>query len=323
MAREANPELVRRVDEGRIILAGQPNALRGAVYLENSSAERVRLRRLPLSLGEEGAARTLAAARPEAGPPPAVQPRVRLSPGIIRPGHAGPVSLSLALDPHTPPGEYQAEVEIAGQLQPVTLIVTERVDLRISPAVVVVENRPDETIFKQIVVSNLGNVPLRIGKIGAIFLDDELLVCRTLRHAAASVGDDLRPFEEYLARILLSAKQVAERSGILRVYSRTGEVLIQPGEVRPIDLEIRVPATLDRRGRYRGVSALYTASLTFLVVPTAGPSLPDAGPGPIRLAAEEETPPEEPPAPRRRRRRSSTPPEGSPPASSEESEENP
>jgi hypothetical protein len=274
------PQALRIATEGPIVLAGQPRTLRGDLYLQNQGEERVRLHRLPLALTGKSAA-ALSAARPGAGP------AVRLSPGLLRPGHSGPVSLSISLDPHTPPGEYHAEVEIAGQAREVVMHVTERVALRISPNPVVLENRPQESAFRRIVVSNLGNVPLTVGKFGAIFLDDDLLVCRSLRHAAASVGDDLRPLEEYLARILLSAKQVAESSGILRVYNRSGEVTIQPGEVQPVDLEIRIPPDLDRRGRFRGVYALYTANLSFVIVPTAGPVL-----------VEDETPP---PKPRRRR----------------------
>jgi hypothetical protein len=38
--------------------------------------------------------------------------------------------------------------------------------------------------------------------------------------------------------------------------------------VRPVDLEIRVPESLDRRARYTGVVALYTSNLEFLIVPT-------------------------------------------------------
>lgn len=268
--------------DGPIVLVGEPRSLRGNVHLHSYTASRVLLRRLPLTFAGKGA-RTLAAARPGPGPV------VRLHPGIIRPGHIGPVSLTVALDPHTPPGEYQAEVEIAGQMQPVTLHVTERTSISVSPAVLVIENNPDQTIAKRIVVSNLGNVPLNLGKIGAVYLDDDLLICRTLRHAAASVGDDLRPVEEYLARILLSAKQVAERSGILRVYSRTEDITLQPGEVRPIDLEIRVPPTLDRRGRYRGVIAMHTASLSFVIVPTAGPTPPDEEPAPKRRSSKGKT----------------------------------
>jgi hypothetical protein len=290
---EIDPQQVQIAGEGPIVLAGQPNSLRGNLYLRNSSPARVRLRRLPLSIAKKD---QLALAAPDPGSGPVV----RLAPRIIRPGHTGPVSLSLRLDPHTSPGEYRAEMEIAGQMRPVVMHVIEKVDLRISPSVVVLENHPDATFSKRILVSNLGNVPLTIGRLGAIFLDDELLICRTLRHAAASVGDDLRPFEEYLARILLSAKQVAESSGILRVYNRSGETTIQPGEDQPVDLDIRIPPSLDRRGRYRGVSAIYTANLTFLIVPTAGPSLPDEKPPVDKLEVE--------PAPKKRRRRGNIPP---------------
>lgn len=267
--RTIDPQAIEIPENGPIVLVGQPASLRGDLYLRNSSPERVVLRKLPLASGEQVAA--LRSARP------GFAPAVRLSPGIIRPGHTGPVSLSVSLDPYTPPGEYHAEMDMAGRMVPVVMRVTERVDLRISPAELVIENRPDQTFQKQIVVTNTGNVPLTIGKLGSVFLDDELLICRTLRAAAAAVGDDLRPLEEYLARILLEAKHVAESSGILRVHSKAENEILQPGEVRPIDLEIRVPAALDRRGRYRGVLALYTANLTFLIVPTSGPSLPDEG----------------------------------------------
>jgi hypothetical protein len=214
---------------------------------------------------------------------------VRLRPGVIRPGQRGPVSLSLSLDPFTPPGEYQAEVEVGGQSQPVTMLVTEKVLLRISPAEVVVENLPGVKILKQVVLANKGNVPLSIGDFGAVYLDDELLICRTLRAAAAAVGDELRPLEEYLATILLKAKTVAESSGILRVHSPAGQITLQPGETRLLDLEIRVPEGLDKRGRYRGVFALYTSSLSFVIVPTAGPPAPEVGAPASRRAGKRST----------------------------------
>jgi hypothetical protein len=206
---------------------------------------------------------------------PDVAPNLRLQPGTLRPGHIGPVSFTLDLNPYTPPGEYNAEVEIAGEVQPVLIHVTERVSLRLRPSEIVIENLPDQKISKRIIATNLGNTPLQIGQIGAIYLDDDLLYCRTLRAAAAAVGDELRPLDEYLAQILLSAKNVAASSGILRVHNKNGTVVIQPGETLPIDLEINVPPGLDRRVRFRGVAAIYTADVTFIIVPTSGPNVPD------------------------------------------------
>lgn len=250
-----------------LVIAGQPGKLRASLQLSNPTDERIRLRSLPMT--SAGMSKRLG----EAGRPEKT-PNLRLRPGVIRPGHRGPVSLSLDLDPYTPPGEYQAEVEIDGQVQPVLVNVMEKVALRVRPSIVVVENIPNGRVSKRVAVENQGNVPLTINEIGAIYLDDDLQICRTLRHAASAVDDKLRPLEEYLAQILLSAKQVAESSGILRVHNKSGEFVLQPGETRLLDLEVRVPPSLDKRGRYRGIAALYTANLAFVIVPASGPQAP-------------------------------------------------
>lgn len=285
MSRQKNtsPPTLQVPQGQKIVITGHPENMHGAFYIRNTGQERISLHTLPLSTREAVQVTTRTKRMAESA-----QPAVRVRPGVIRPGQSGPVSLSLSLDPYTPPGEYQAEVDVAGQTQPVVMLVTEKVLLRISPPEVVVENLPGQKIKKQVVLSNRGNVSLHFGEFGAIYLDDELLVCRTLRAAAASVDDELRPLEEYLATILLSAKHVAESSGILRVHNLTGEITLQPGETRAVDLEIRVPQGLDKRGRYLGVLALYTASLSFVIVPSSGPPVPEENPPTGRTAS---TPP--------------------------------
>jgi hypothetical protein len=263
------------LDEKAITFVGQPERLRGNLFVHNPGPTPFEMRTLPLVAKDRGKAVLMSSK-------PGVAPNVRLRPAVIRPGHSGPVALRLDLDPHTPPGEYQAEVQIADKMQPVVVHVTERVALRIRPSELVIENQPEQKISKRIIATNLGNVPLTIGEIGAIFLDDDLLYCRTLRAASAAVGDELRPLNEYLAQILLSAKEVAASSGILRVQNKTGTIILQPGETVPIDLEIRVPPGLDRRGRFRGVAAINTADVTFIIVPTSGPQVPKGNESPKR-----------------------------------------
>jgi hypothetical protein len=265
---KSEPKTFEILGEQPVILSGQPGVLRGDLVVRYQGVERIRLRELALTSKNLDQV-YVKTRRTSAGPV------MRLRPGVIRPGHTGPVSLSIDLDAQTPPGEYQAKVDIAGTAQPVVIHVLEKVALRIQPAQLVIENLPDQKVTKQIVVRNLGNVPLTIGEIGAVYLDDDLQVCRTLRAAAASVDDELRPLEEYLARILLEAKHVAESSGILRIHNLEGRVVVQPGETRPMNLEIRVPGGLDRRGRYRGVAAIYTTNLSFVIVPTTGPTVPE------------------------------------------------
>ena len=116
-------------------------------------------------------------------------------------------------------------------------------------------------------------------------MDDDLLNCRILRAAVAAVGDETQPLEEYLAEIARQARVVLAQAGNLRVHNTTGTIELAPGEVRAVELEIRLPDSLDRRGRYRANAALYTSDLEFIIVPAAS----ERG----RQTGDEDRPPED------------------------------
>jgi hypothetical protein len=263
MARRTIPEETAKelFDDEPIVLMGHPEVLQGDLHLKNPLDEKIKLRDMRLrQVVPEGIK----------GKEP-IQPKSqKLRTVLLRPGQQRRLRLTMGLEPNTPPGEYRGEIEVAGRRQPVVLYVTEMFDIRVAPQSVVVENLSGQNVKKRIVVSNRGNVPLTIGEIGAVPLDDEQLQCRTLRAAAAAVGDEIKTFQEYLAIILYQAKVVMESSGALRVRNLSGTTVINPGEIKPVDLEIRVPDGLDKRSRFRGVVALYTANLEFLVVPVSG-----------------------------------------------------
>jgi hypothetical protein len=138
---------VLEVPQGqKVILAGQPDNMHGRFI--SIPAPEPDSPFLPISTLDS----TLAAARSKqkaAG----ITPSLRIRPGIIRPGMNRPVSVSLSLDPYTPPGEYQAEVDVAGQPQAVVILVTEKVSLRVSPSELVIENLPGQKVSKQVVFS--------------------------------------------------------------------------------------------------------------------------------------------------------------------------
>jgi hypothetical protein len=163
---------------------------------------------------------------------------------------------------------------MGGHTRSVVLHVTEVIDLDISPPQVVVENRPGGTVVKRVLFHNLGNVPLTIGQVGAIPLDDDLIECRTERAAVISAGDRIAGLDDYYAEMIHQAQKMLERMGPLRVRNTTGAVTLEPGQVQPVDLEIRVPEGLEKRTRYRGTAAFYTADLEFLIVPSPGAGIP-------------------------------------------------
>lgn len=241
-----------------IVLTGPPGALQGELRLHNPGEEKLILRDARMR-GERPK-------KAKKGVPPL--PEVALRRIVLRGGETRSIPLRIPVNPHTPPGEYRGQVEVGGRTRAVVMHITETIRLEISPAQVLVENRPGETLTKRAVFTNAGNVPLVIGDIGPVVLDDTVFACRTNRAAIAAVGDKVEKLDDYLAELARQAKAVLEQTGHLRVHLSGGELKLQPGAVRSVELEVRVPERLDPRTRYVGVAALYDSDLEFLIVPT-------------------------------------------------------
>ena len=94
--------------------------------------------------------------------------------------------------------------------------------------------------------------------------------CRTGRAAVVNAGDRIASLDDYYAEVIRQTRTALEHTGLLRVRNTAGTVVLEPGQVQPIDLEIRVPEGLEKRTRYRGAAAFYTADLEFVIVPSPG-----------------------------------------------------
>jgi hypothetical protein len=239
-----------------LVLFGEPSQLEGELRLRNPTGEKLILRDVRVHSD--------LLAGPHDKDTTGQQTLRRV---ILRPGLAKQVPLQLQVSPHTPPGEYRGAVEANGQRRELILHVTESLSLVLSPWQLVVENLPGERISKQVVFSNLGNVPVSIGQAWQVVLDEENLNCLTGRAAVAAVGDKVENMDQYMAELLHQTKKALERTGILRVRNTDGAFTLMPGEVRAVTLEIRVPEGLNKRSRYTGFVALYTSDLSFVVVP--------------------------------------------------------
>ena len=249
-------DLVDSSLDAPVVLRGTPRHLVGRIPLQNP--------------GEDLAVLRIATVRDHDGrlgiPDPISQ---RLATKVLRPGQRDSVRLRLRLDPTTPPGEYRTEVEVGGGVRPLILQIAEVVALDLSPPLLVVENRHGESVEKAVSVTNRGNVPLVIGEIGAVVLDDERFECRTLRRAAEVLGSATEDVtvDHFLTEIARASRHVLERSGALRVRNLGGAVTVAPGETVSVGLRIDVPAGLDGHTRYVGTVPIYTQDLRFMVVP--------------------------------------------------------
>lgn len=244
---------VRLVADRQLRLVGRPDALRGELEVTNtrSSREVVRSR---LIAGSGDAA--LRAHRDG-----------RLKAFSLRPNETRTVPVSLRLDRHTPPGEYQVQVEVAGRSHDAVVNVLAVPRLRLEPRVVTVANQPGESVPATVFARNDGNVPLEIGEIGGLVLEDDVLACRILRRALAEFDEATDTYEDFLTETVRQAKRTLEELGPLRVHHTAGPVVVEPGRTERIDLEITVPSRLQRRGRYATSTRLHGARLRFVVAP--------------------------------------------------------
>jgi hypothetical protein len=262
MAKEKPPgKAAAAVPEAEpIILVGQPGALRGELFLQNSGEERLVFRGAQMHSAPVAKAARAAEAFAVTQKLPAV---------IVRPGEQRKVPLKVALASTTPPGEYRAEIKLAERAWPVVMHVTEKVALSISPDSIVIRNEPGASITKRVLLRNLGNVPLVIEELAAIPLDDELLQCRLLRAVVAALDVDKdQTIESVLTQFARQSRVILNQAGILRVRNRSGRLTLEPGAVQPLDLELRVPESLDKRSRYRALLPIYTADIDILIVPS-------------------------------------------------------
>lgn len=241
-----------------IVLVGAPDEIEGDLLLHNPGDQKLILR--------DARMRSERPKTAKAGMPSL--PDVALRRIVLRGGATRSVHFKIPMSPYTPPGEYRGQFEVGGRTREVVMHVTETIQLDISPSQILVENRPRQTLTKRVVFTNSGNVPLAIGDIGPVVLDDTLFECRTNRAAIAAVGDKITKLDDYIVELARQAKATLEQTGHLRVHLTKGELSLEPGEVRAVDLEIRVPDKLDRRTRYVGTAVLYNSNLGFLVVPT-------------------------------------------------------
>jgi hypothetical protein len=251
-------DFTRAPEDERIILAGPPRQLTGRVDLRNQTDVDVVLRDASIS-DRSGVLTT----RPL---------RQSLSPVVLRPNQERSVPLTLAVDAATPPGEYAAELDVAGHSRPVMLHVVENFDLTVQPQSIVVLNVPGRPQQKRVVVTNDGNVSFALGDLGDVDLEDDVISDHAVRFVLEPwTGIADQDTEEPVLALLRVGRKRAYRESAVSIRKLGDTVAVAPGETMPIDLEITVRAEMPQGGRYRGRAALLTRDLEIIVVSSGAP----------------------------------------------------
>ena len=263
MAQAGDPKSPLMADAAEpLVLVGPPREIRGEFVVRNPTERKIIVRQPVLKAAAPltGRAKTAAAKAGIAALPETVALR-RIK---VRAGQSRPVPLSLTLDPRTPPGTYQAELDVNGEQRSVVVHVTEDVALALSPDEIVLPGRAGEKFEKRVVFTNEGNVPVHVKALGAVVLEDDAAHCRALRGALQDVGDTMKNLDDFAVALGRRYRAIYDTIA-LRVQN--DEVTVAPGETQAIDLTITLPEKLEKRARYVGTVAISTSTLTFMVVP--------------------------------------------------------
>ena len=204
-------------------------------------------------------------------------------PQMLQPGEAGRVDVTASVDRRTPPGEYKVELEVDGAVQPALLLVVEDVSLTVSERELVVAGEVGVEQSKALVLTNRGNVPLEVSRIGPVELEEDKPRPRLLERIGVLAPAADRPAGTLLQRLgvvayVPEATPEEERDDEKR--NRDGEpcptlvahlrepVTLLPGEVATTEWIVSVQGPLRPGARYRATAPLYTSDVTFVVTPS-------------------------------------------------------
>lgn len=164
----------------------------------------------------------------------------------------GASRLRMTLAGSTPPGTYNGSAELGGKRYPVEVQVERYVHLSVSPRQLILEAHAGQKLQVDLTIANSGNVDCDIGKNHYFGLYD-------IHGAERAIGTAFRQAEGTAEKRLegLLEELAVGHAGLVRVQVEQGEGAIALGEVRPLRLNLHMPAGLKAGCTYSGTLPLH------------------------------------------------------------------
>lgn len=244
------------------ILTGTPQRLHGVVEIASGRGRRIALESPALAVGSaalEGGRAVLRTGR-AAGPPRAVPVRLRLR------------------DRQTPPGDYEAYLQAGEERRRVILRVLPDSRIRLAPCLFDIEGAPGQTVEQILHVENLGNVPVDLGVLGLLVLEEENQLCNAIQRSLAKVQSGERGERGSSSQVFLDSvieRLAAARVDRVRVVVPGRPCSVAPGHAESIPVEFHLPSDLKPGSRYSGAISVLRQPLRIHLYATK----PDKAPG--------------------------------------------
>jgi hypothetical protein len=236
-------------EETKLVFSGPPQALTGFIPLVNTSQTKQKIRSFPAS------------AKALYGP---AQLPLREVPFYVRlgPGQQATVPASFAVDPRTPSGTYDFEIQVGEKAINVTAFVTEVVDLAIQPQSITIVAGSASSYKRQFIAENRGNTKLPTGERCEAPLFDSFDLTETMLIGLRK--SDKKSAESMVKGFLQEWSELA--AGTLVVTREP--MILNPGDKVVGEAEFHLPPDLRPLRHYRSRVEIYNAVLAVDVYTT-------------------------------------------------------
>jgi hypothetical protein len=237
-------------EDARLFFSGPPSALTGTIPLVNAGTDKQKIRSVAVSTGD-----LLGAA--------GLPLREFSFYAKLGPGEQANISGRIMLDRQTRPGHYDIEITVGSRTLPVTVYVTEVVDLRMQPRQITILAGSPSSYKRKFIFENEGNIDLPIGAQCEVPLFEPL-------DLTSSMLIGLHKADKASAESMVKGF-LREWSGLQAgtlVINREPKIL-RPGEKAVIEVEFQLPPELKPIRHYHTNLRLYNANLKLDIYTTA------------------------------------------------------
>ncbi|MEO8414211.1 MAG: hypothetical protein ABI472_11160 [Ginsengibacter sp.] len=233
--------------DSEITLSGPPTSLRGPVILQNATDEPIFVRELPMKNIKNADA--------------AFPIHTTLQPFEVR-----SQNIYYSMNPHTPPGTYEMNVQMGDETKKVKLIVHESLAIQLSPQAIVLEGiEAGMQHTKEILFSNKGNIALTVPTIKHNTLTDMDLICRNLSQAVRISGDE--GIEKTLDTFAKGLKK--DITDWVDISIKEAGQVVEPGQTISLHLTITLPKDVNKNYHYTGDIRMFDKIIRYTAIDKA------------------------------------------------------
>ncbi len=245
-----NPELLNRLTFGAASaqLCGSTRRVAGSCEMVNTSDQDIFLWEVPVVNSD---------LRDPFGSTIRKIPIMRAIPA----GQSITLPLRLKLDSLTPPGEYVMTLALGESQKEFVVQIPEQTRLRIEPSRLILAGEPKAKITQTVVVTNLGNVRFALSRLGAVILEEDGGICRSVQSSLRSKGSE--GYQAFLDALV--AELATTRVDMLRVGMADDAPGVDPGESQAISLEFHLPGDITPGRSYFGFLSIENTGIDLQV----------------------------------------------------------